>query len=570
MKKQFLLFCFLWGSLLQVMAQTATVTGQVTDGTNNEPLPGVVVLVQGTSVGASTDLEGKFSLSVAAPETAVLVFSYVGYQSQTVKVGTQTQLKISLSPDSKALEEVVVVGYGTQKKADVTVAVASVQGEAIAERGTVNPLQAVQGQVAGVDISAGSGRAGTGYNIQIRGQNSLAGGSPLYVVDGVIVPDINFLNPQDIAKMDILKDAASTAIYGSRGSNGVVIVTTKQGSTVKGSATVSYDGYTGIRQNVRMPDFMSGDELWEYRQNSYIVPELIAGRNPTTIPAAGSDNPEVARRVAEKDYTNWRDLVLQNGTQNNHWLTVSGTSSNNIQYVVGAGYQNEKGNMINEYFDRYNFKASVDHQLSEKFGAGASFNFALSEIERGSDLAVTNAFRMAPIFKPYDENGNLIFRPGQIPNLATNPASVTSMTSSVNPLLDNQNSDNNTRRSFGVGNIYLQYAPVPWLTLRSTFSPRITYERAGRFWGSQTESRGGLQPAAELGNQEAFSYILDNIATVNKTIGDHNFTFTGLHSIQQDRLESSFGRVTNLPFNSSFYNLGTASRSFSCQIPSKT
>ena len=234
---------------------------------------------------------------------------------------------LSLKADAKALEEVVVVGYGTQNKADVSVAVGSVAGEAIAERGTVNPLQAVQGQVAGVDISAGSGRAGTNYNIQIRGQNSLAGGSPLFVVDGVIVPDINFLNPQDIAKMDVLKDAASTAIYGSRGSNGVVIVTTKQGSTVKGGATISYDGYTGIRQNVRMPDFMDGDQWWQFRQNAYIVPELIAGNNPTTIGAAGSDNPEVARRIAEKDYTNWRDQVLQTGMQNNHWLTVSGPAA---------------------------------------------------------------------------------------------------------------------------------------------------------------------------------------------------------------------------------------------------
>lgn len=433
---------------------------------------------------------------------------------------------------------------------------ASVEGEAIAERGTVNPLQAVQGQVAGVDISAGSGRAGTNYTIQIRGQNSLAGGSPLYVVDGVIVPDINFLNPQDIAKMDVLKDAASTAIYGSRGSNGVVIVTTKQGSSVKGGATISYDGYTGIRQNVRMPDFMTGDEWWQFRQNSYIVPELIAGNNPATIGSAGSDNPAVAERIANKQYTNWRDLVLQTGIQNNHWLTVSGTGSNNMQYIIGAGYQNEKGNLINESFDRFNFKASVDHKLNDRWAAGASFNFSLAEIERGSDLAITNAFRMSPLFSPNDANGNLVFRLGQIPVPGT--TSVTSMTSSVNPLLDNANSENNTRRSFGEGNLYLQYSPVKWIDIRSTFSPRISFERNGRFWGSQTETRGGLPPAAEMQNQEAFSYILDNLITLRKSFNQHSFTFTGLHSIQQERYESSFSRVTNLPFNSSFYNLGTA------------
>ncbi|WP_071781182.1 SusC/RagA family TonB-linked outer membrane protein [Adhaeribacter aquaticus] len=557
MKKKLLLLCLLWGYIVQVMAQGQKVSGQVIDAETNESLPGVVVLVKGTTNGTSTDVAGKFSLNLPAPGNAVLVVSYVGYQTQSIPVGNQSNIKVSLRPDAKALDELVVVGYGTQKKGDVTVAVASVEGEAIAERGTVNPLQAVQGQVAGVDISAGSGRAGNNYNIQIRGQNSLAGGSPLYVVDGVIVPDINFLNPQDISKMDILKDAASTAIYGSRGSNGVVIVTTKQGSTVKGSATISYDGYTGVRQNVRMPDFMNGDEWWQFRQNSYIVPELIAGRNPTSIGTAGSDNPEIARRVAEKDYTNWRDLVLRTGTQNNHWLTVSGTSSNNMQYVIGAGYQNEKGTLINEDFNRYNFKASLDHKLNDKWAAGMAFNFALSEMERGSDLAITNAFRMPPLFKPRDADGNLIFRPGQIPVPGT--SGVTSITSSVNPILDNQNSENNTRRNFGVGNLYLQYSPVSWISVRSTFSPRITTDRNGRFWGSQTENRGGLQPAAELRNQEAFSYILDNIVTVNKSIKDHNLTFTGLHSIQQERYESNFSRVTNLPFNSSFYNLGTAS-----------
>ena len=556
MRKIVLLLCFLWGCMGQVLAQSSPLTGQVTDADNNEPLPGVVVLVQGTNIGASTDMEGKFSLNVPFPETATLVISYIGYQTQTIKIGNQTQLNVSLKADTKALEEVVVVGYGTQKKGDVTVAVASVEGEAIAERGTVNPLQAVQGQVAGVDISAGTGRAGSSYNIQIRGQNSLAGGSPLYVVDGVIVSDINFLNPQDIAKMDILKDAASTAIYGSRGSNGVVIVTTKQGNMVRGEATISYDGYTGIRQNARMPDFMTGDEIWEFRQNSYIVPELIAGKNPTSIGSAGGDNPAIAERIANKQYTNWRDLVLRNGTQNNHWLTISGTSSNNIQYIIGAGYQNEKGNLINEEFDRYNFKASADHKLNDRWAAGASFNFSLAEFERGSDLAVANAFRMSPIFSPYDAQGNLVFRPGQIPVPGT--TNVTSITSSVNPLLDNANSQNNSRRSFGVGNIYLQYSPVKWIDIRSTFSPRITFDRGGRFWGSQTENRGGLQPAAEMQNQEAFSYILDNVITARKSVGAHNITFTGLHSMQQDRLESSFIRVTNLPFNSSFYNLGTA------------
>ncbi|TXK48898.1 TonB-dependent receptor [Pontibacter qinzhouensis] len=541
--------------LFNSLKQTGvTVTGKIT-GDNNDGLPGVAIQVKGTSLGTATDIDGNYQLAV--PDgNATLVISYVGYTSQEVPVRNRTTINVTMAPDVKALKEVVVVGYGTQNKADVSVAVGSVTGEAIAERGTVNALQGVQGQVAGVDISSGSGRAGANFSVQIRGQNSLANAQPLFVVDGVIVPDINFLNPQDIAKMDVLKDAASTAIYGSRGSNGVVIVTTKQGTGVKGGTSISYDGYTGVRQVARMPDFMDGDQWWEFRQNSFIVPELIAGNNayPSTI--GGAENPAIAQLIADKNYTNWRDQVLQTGRQNNHWITVAGMSENNMQYVIGAGYQNEKGNFVNDNFERYNFKASVDHKISDKWAAGVNFNFSLSEIERGSDLAVTNAFRMAPIFSPYDADGNLVFRPGQIPIPGT--TNVTSMTSSVNPLIDNANSVNNTRRYFGVGNLYLQYSPVSWLDLRSTFSPSVSFNRQGRYWGPLTESRGLQAAAAELERRENFSYIMDNIITARKEINEHSFTFTGLHSIQRDQFESNFNRVSGLPFNSSFNNLETA------------
>src|SRR5690606_7857372 len=191
-------------------------------------IPGATVLVEGTTNGTITDIDGNYTLSVSDPN-GVLVFSYVGYLSESVPINNRSVVNISLVTDITQLEEVVVVGYGTVKKTDLTGSVGVVDGANIAERGTVNPLQGVQGQVAGVDVSASSGRAGSDFEIQIRGQNSLQGGNPLFVVDGVIVDDINFLNPQDIERMDILKDASSTAIYGSRGSKGVVLVTTRQG-----------------------------------------------------------------------------------------------------------------------------------------------------------------------------------------------------------------------------------------------------------------------------------------------------------------------------------------------------
>jgi TonB-linked SusC/RagA family outer membrane protein len=553
--KKILLFFVLSFLLLPVLkAQNQRVAGKVTDE-KGESLIGVSVKIKGAAKGISTDVNGAFSLD--AEPNATLVFTYIGFSPKEVKLTGQKTIKVTLAQAASELNEVVVVGYGTQRKSQVATAVGSVQGDAIAERGTVNPIQAVQGQIAGVDISAGSGRTGANYNVQIRGQNSLAGGQPLYVVDGVIVSDINFLNPQDIAKMDVLKDAASTAIYGSRGSNGVILVSTKSGASNKGGATISYDGYVGIRKVARMPNFMSGEQWWEYRQDTYISPELIAGR-PFTNTIGSLDNPTVLQTIADHSYTDWKNLVLQDGLQANHWLTASGRSNDNgIQYLLGAGYQNEKGNLLQDNLSRYNFKVNVDGKINKYFAAGMSVNFSFTETERGSDDAVRNAFNMAPIFKPYDANGNLVFRPGQIP--VPNSTVVSSFTSTVNPLLEIPNSQNNTRRNFGVGNVYLQYSPVSWIDVRSTFSPSVNFVRNGRFWGSLTGVGDGLLPDAQRVNQQSTSYIFDNIVTIRKAIKDHNFTFTGLYSMQKDRFESDTTKVNDLPFNSSYYNLGSSS-----------
>lgn len=555
LKNTDLTFQILDNKLIVISDNSGSQVDQVVKGTvkdeQGEPLIGVSVKIKGTTQGASTDVNGRFSIQ--APENSTLVFTYIGYATKEVKIGTQTEITVILSAAKNELNEVVVVGYGTQKRAQVATAVSSVQGDAISSRGTVAPMQAVQGQVAGVDIRSSSGRAGAGFDVTIRGQNSLAGGSPLFVVDGVIVNNIDFLNPQDIEKMDVLKDAASTAVYGSRGSNGVVQVTTKGKSAVKGGSVISYDGYVGIRNNSRMPDFMTGDQWWEYRQDAYITPELLKtpqGSYDNTVGGVGQ-SPILAEIIQNKQYTDWRDLVLQTGVQANHWLTIAGQSSDRMNYMIGAGYQNEKGNLVKEFFKQYNFKASIDHRLNDKWSAGTSFNFSLAQQERGSNLAVTNAFRMAPVVPAYDESGNLKFRPGQFPGL--------SMTSSVNPLLDNANSENNTRKSFGLANLYLQFSPQKWLDLRTTFAPSISFSRNGIYNGSQTEARGGLLPSAQLDNQQNFSYIWDNVVTARKTVKeDHSFEFTGLFSLQRDRIESSFIKVRDLPFNSSFYNVGTA------------
>lgn len=532
----------------QLQLLEKTITGTVTDGEDGEPLPGVNILAKGTNTGTVTNIDGGYRLTVS-DEVNTLVFSSIGYLTQEIQIGNRSEINIELAPDVQSLQEIVVVGYGTQEKKDLTGAIGSVDGQKIAQRGTVNPMQAIQGQVAGVDISAGSGRAGSNYNIQIRGQNSLSGGDPLYVVDGAIVGGIDFLNPQDIESIDILKDASSTAVFGSRGSNGVVIVTTKQGAKGTGKATISYDGYVGIRQNTRQPDFMTGDEWWEYRQNAYISPALINGDSYDETVGGVSGSDLLAERLANKEYTFWPDFFLQTGIQQNHWLTVSGNSEK-TNYVLGAGYQEEKGNLLKDWYNRFNFKASINHKLNDKWSAGASVNFSLAEIERGSERAIINAYRMSPLVTPYDSLGEPLYQPAKYAGI--------SFTSSVSPLFENWNSEDNTRRLFGIANMYLQYSPVDWIDIRSTFAPRFKYERRGRYWGSETESRKLEDPAARRDDQESFSYTWDNQINARKEFGSHSFNLLGLYSLWYERNENSFINVENLPFESLYYNLGSA------------
>lgn len=538
---------------LSSQAQT-TITGKVLSADDNTPLPGVTILEKGTSNGTTADSEGNFSLRVADPAEAVLVFSFIGYAAQEVAVGTQTSLSVSMSADITELSEVVVVGYGTVKKTDLTGSVATVDPEQLTKRGAVSALEGVQGQVAGVDISNPSGRAGAGFKIQVRGQQSLEGGSPLFVVDGVITDGIDFLNPQDIERMDVLKDASSTAIYGSRGAYGVVIVTTKRGATVRQKATLSYDGYYGVRQAARLPDFMDGDTWWNFRQDSYITPALLA--NSAYNADAGNNTAnkdELRRRVAEKDYTDWADLLIKTGTQQNHWLAISGMGDNRVGYNIGMGYQQESGNIIFENFKRYNFKANVNHVLNKYWTAGTNVNFSVTEQIAGSSNAMVNAFRMNPLLKPYltDNPTERILQPGKdLPYI--------DMTSSVNPVIDMENAKNDRRTYNLFGNIYLQFTPVEWLEMKTTFAPQIRYDKRARYQGTNSEGKVGALGSADLRTLEALSYVWDNQVTVQKKIGEHHISAMGLVSLNKFRNDSTTLSANNLPFNSGYDNLGSA------------
>lgn len=547
------IFIFLAGAICSatIPAYAQQISGTVTDASTGDPLPGVNVYISELQTGTATDAEGNYAITNIEPGMYTLIASFIGYERYETTVdlttGQSVTLDIQMQQGSLIGDEVVVVGYGTQRRRDVTYAVSSITGETVSPKGTISPMQGLQGQIAGADITANSGRAGSEYNIQIRGQNSLSGGNPLFVVDGVVVGDINFLNPQDIENIDVLKDAASTAVFGSRGSNGVVIVTTKQGSN---RTTVTYDGYVGIRQNARMPDFMNGDEWWEFRQNAYITDRLQAGE-PYDETIGGIEGSELlAERLASKDYTFWPDLFLQTGIQTNQWITVSGISNNNIQYVIGGGYQEERGNLKNEWYNRYNFKGNVNHKLNEAWSAGISVNLSVSERELGSEDGIKNAYRMSPLVAPYDSTGELLFQPAKYAGI--------SFTSSINPLWELRDASRNRSRTFGIGNFYLEFSPLEWLSVRSSFAPLVEFEREGEYYGPHTEERQLQDPAATLEKQQSLSYSWDNKISVLQDFGDHSFDLMGLFSYYNDRAEESEIEVENLPYNSLYYNLGTA------------
>ncbi|NJB71815.1 TonB-linked SusC/RagA family outer membrane protein [Saonia flava] len=565
-------FCLLVGG--NVFAQQgSTVTGVVLDGTYNDPLPGASIIEKGTSNGTQTDFDGNFTLTLTT-DNATIVISYVGFATQEVAVNGGTQFNITLKEDLQGLDEVVVVGYGSVKRSDLTGAVASIDSDALTERNFTNPIESVQGNIAGVQISSNTGRVGDGFDIQIRGQSSfLDDGSPLFVVDGAPVNDIDFLNPQDIAQIDILKDASSTAIYGSRGANGVVIVTTKSGSSARGGFNVSFDSFVGIKEVARLPELMDGPTWQYYHQSAYLA---TIGGDPMDIDAAtlegtvvGGSNTILRRRFDANDTYDWYDAVLRSAIQQNNYLNINGRSENGVAYNLGLGYQHETGNILNEELDKYTLKTGLSHNVNDKFSFGANITLTQTINERGSSNAMQEAFRLNPFLSPFaiDDSGNetteLFNQPGKLV-FPTSGDYAINKTSTYNPLLQIANASDEIRRMNIVGNVFMQYNFLDWLSFRTTFSSGYDHRRRGRSWGTQTNEglSNGNQPLADLDKRSNFNYTWDNQIDITKTFNEnHNFKFLILQSIFSERIESSFSSARNLSFESEFYNLGSGAQS---------
>jgi TonB-linked SusC/RagA family outer membrane protein len=528
------IFCFFSSVLL---AQTRTISGQVSDATSGETLIGVSVLVKGTRQGTSTDANGNFSLSVPA-NNAVLVVNYVGYAAQEVATGNQTSIKVKMVSDEQALNEVVVIGYGTVKKRDLTGSVVSVKGEDIAKVPSSNPLESIQGKVPGVDITRSSGSASSGVNINIRGTRSIsAGNGPLIIVDGVQYSSLQDLNPNDIASMEILKDASSTAIYGSRGANGVILITTKKG--ISGQATVSLNTYYGLSKVARYPSILNGTQYADLRREAYRTTGDWAS------PADDSKifNSAEYAAVQNNQFTNYQDLLIHDGSQQDYQLGVrAGTEKTKVYFSLD--YLKEKGLLKQDASDRYTARLNLDQTIGKYFTTGMQAQFTHYEQDNRRD-PLNQANKISPLGSAFDDQGIFVDYP-----LAG---------TSINPLADEQ-PDVYTSQSVinrTLLSAYMEFKPFAGLTARSNVGVNLNTDRTGTFSGRYSIERNGSAPKATYLASNSHLINIENFVTYNKEINDHSFTLTGINSLLYNRSDNIAASGENQLLKSQlFYGLG--------------
>lgn len=522
------------------------VSGKITDPAGL-PINGATINVKGTKVYTTSDATGFFSITVPANSSGVIVLFYVGHEKKEIEIKNETVFNVQLKEVDAGLTDVVVVGYGTQRKSQLTGAISSVSAKEISELPVSSTQQALQGRVAGMDVINSSNRPGAEPRVTIRGRRSFnAGNDPLYVVDGIpLGGGIGDINPQDIESVEVLKDASATAIYGSRGANGVIILTTKRGKS--GRTIVGYDAYIGVSRSLGRIDVMNGPQFAEFKRESR---------------RATGNYPDIATEDADKKLfeavelesiklgrtTDYQSLLLRNSLQQSHQVSVMG-GTEKTQFSISANVFNEKGIVYNQDFTRYTLRLNFDHHINEFIKIGASILIANSTRNGQNFNPISGALQENPLGVPYDNNGNLIFLP-TTDGLRTNPLA---------EIVPGAVIDERKRiRTFA--SLYTEVKIAKGLTYRLNFGPDFTNERYGQFTGSQTNARRGGDPTARTQNFSNFNYTWENILNYKKVFGQiHSLDITALHSIQSNRDEYYDARVNGVPAEpQSFYNIGAA------------
>lgn len=553
-----------------------TITGNVKDS-SGEPILGATIMETGTKNGTVTDIDGNFTIKLQSAGN--LNVSYIGMKSQVVKTAGKTTINVTLQDDNTTLNEIVVVGYGTMKKSDLTGSVSSVGTDDLVAKGAPSVMENLQGTTPGVNITQSSGRAGGDFNIEIRGKSSISTETnPMYVVDGVICDDIQFLNPQDIERIDVLKDASSTAIYGSRATAGVIMVTTKGGLNIKKDTkpTISYDGYYGWTKAARMPSFMTGEQFYRYRFSKFLMPTSTDSAQPSygfqTPTKMGQaliqedindlSSPYILKEMLANGSTyDWPNIVTNNGQQQNHFLAVSG-SNETTNYHFGVGYNQEKGLYDGDNQKRLNFKGSLDTKINKVISAGFSINAAYIDNSYANDAAIQNAYRVNPFMIPYDEDGNVVHFPGNKYTLGSNDHQFSDFISPLD-LMKNTKHERETWRL--LGNFYLKFDIIKGLDFKTTFSPDYTSYRDGQFTGYVNPETGKTYDdkdpstsTAIVNNSKSINWTWDNIINYNTTIAkDHSIGVMGLFSMVHKQSENYKWSATNVLENTDWWNMNS-------------
>lgn len=502
----------------------------------NEPIPGAGVSLKGTTLGTMTDHNGTFSLNAAGNVT--LVINYMGYQKKEVILpANQSTTKIVLTPENAELNEVVVIGFGTVKKRDLTGSVASVKAEDITKIPTHNALEAIQGRASGVDITRSSGAAGSGVSIQVRGNRSISGSNqPLYIIDGVQGASIDALNPNDIESIDVLKDASSTAIYGSQGANGVIIITTKKGAL--GKTEVNYDAFVGVNGFAQYPKGRTGEDYVNLRKAA-----AEASGRPTDLNSLFPDSYELAA-LQNNQWVDWVDLITQNGVQQSHSVSVKSGTEKTKLYLSG-GYFKEDGLLKGNSYDRYNLRLNVDQKLSDWAKTGIINQLTYSDLDSRRDpLGV--ALGTSPLGVAYDSYGEINVYP-------------TGNTSYVSPLTDERtNAYVNNAKATNVNAIgYVELTPIKGLSIRSNLGVTLSSSRNGLFQDNLSLAQYAVNySSATAKNDQNRFYNWDNIINYNTNINKHNIGLTLISNYTNSIGESFSATGLRQQLSSQlFYNL---------------
>ncbi|MEX2592027.1 MAG: SusC/RagA family TonB-linked outer membrane protein, partial [Anditalea sp.] len=466
-----------------VIAQERVVTGTVTEQESGESVPGVNVIVKGTSSGVITDIEGNYSINVPQ-EGTTLVFSFIGYKTQEISVGNRNQVDVQLETDLQALDEVVVVGYGTQEKRHLTGSVGSIDmDETLASRPVGDFGQAMYGKVAGVRVLNASGRPGESSRIQIRGINSLSGGTePLIVIDGIPLPsfDLNTINSTDIKSIEILKDAASAAIYGSRGANGVVLVTTKSGQAGEAKITVNYS-YSS-QEIMRKVNMMNGPQYAQAAIDGAQNGWIDSGGDPNapnTIAARGEYKytwPEALEQPETLWNTDFQDLVNRVAPMHKVDLSVSGGDQKST-YYLSVGVHNQKGIIKTTDFQRYTMNMKAQSSLADWLTVGGILNITYNNESVYEGSTINAAREFPPIYPVYGENGNL-GGPNSVPGFENHYNILMRADNQGHPYWHLYGFDDQRHELNTLSNLYAEIAIVPGLKYRSSFN--ATYSRGDR------------------------------------------------------------------------------------------